>query len=282
MLDWQMQIGSVLMGPTTSYIVTGVDGFGQGAVRVGDLARPQVSGTYYGTDTYDARSLTIDITISGQGSAAQCMANYDALMAAWQLPYGADTTTLTFQVPGRQTLAMIGRPRKVAVTDSFASLKSGFIVLTLEFYSAFYQVFGSAVTPYTVSPASATTGRSYNRTYSYNYGGSASGNALVPNNGTTPYWPTVVINGPCTNPFVQNVTTGQTLSFQTVLGGSDVLTVDMDARTVLLNGTASRTNAVLVGSQFWPLLAGNNNILFNATAAGGATAVVQARDAYLG
>lgn len=281
--DWSVQIGSVLMGPGTQYKILSIAGLGQGEIRKSDLVRPTAHGNYFGVDTYDGRQAVVSLYISGQGSATAALALYDALVTQWQLAPNQDTTQLTFQLPGRTgALALIGRPRKIAVTDDFASLKSGIIRVELEFYSAFHAIFSAAVTPYVVSPAAATSGRTYNKTFNYSYGGAASGNANVVNNGTTYYWPVILIKGPCINPFVQNVTTGQTFSTSITLGSSDTLTIDMDAKTMVLNGTASRMNAYVPGSTWWFLVPGSNNILYNATTGTGSTATVQSRDAYLG
>lgn len=282
-LDWQVQIGSVVMGPGTGYKILGIAGLGQGEIRKSDLVRPTAHGNYFGVDTYDGRQIVVKLYISGQGSASSALALYDALLTAWQLAPNQDTTQLTFQLPGRAgALGAIGRPRKISVTDDFASLKSGIIQLELEFFSAFHAIFSAAITPYIVSPAAATTGRTYNKTYNYSYGGAASGNASVVNNGTTYYWPVINIAGPCINPFIQNVTTGQTFSTNITLAGGDVLTIDMDAKTMVLNGTASRMNAYVPGSTWWYLIPGTNSILYNATSGNSSTATVQSRDAYLG
>lgn len=285
--DWQVNIGSVQMGPGTGYKILSIEGLGQGTVRNSDLVRPTAHGNYFGVDTYDGRQIVVKLYISGTdgafGTPSQtARARYDALVTQWQLAPNQDTTTLVFQMPGQETLCSIGRPRKISVTDGFASLKSGIIQLELEFYSAYHALFSNAITPYVVSPAIATSGRTYNKTYNYSYGGAASGNALVMNNGTTYYWPVILINGPCINPFIQNVTTGQTMNLSITLGVGDVLTIDMDAKTIVLNGTASRMNAYVPGSTWWYLVPGTNNILFNAASGTSSSATVQSRDAFLG
>lgn len=70
---------------------------------------------------------------------------------------------------------------------------------------------------------------------------STSGHLTVTNEGNISSPPVIVITGPVTNPIVDNDTTGQSIYTQALaLTASDTLTLDVAARTVVLNGTTSR------------------------------------------
>lgn len=97
--------------------------------------------------------------------------------------------------------------------------------------------------------------------------GGATGVVTVTNAGAYESWPTLRILGPVTDPVVENITTGHRLRLAPLsLGAGDYLDVDMDARSVLLNGSASRRGAVAADSDWWSLAPGDNAVRFGAAA----------------
>lgn len=277
--DWTISVGALTMGPGTAYIVHGLEGFGSPDVRTTDAPRPQQHGDFRGYSTYASRTVIITLTVNGVGDST-CFAAYSALMAAWQLG-GVSDTQLNIQVPGRGAMALLGECRRVSA-DDLSRLKTGSIGVTLEFYSEYSSLFSAASVDVTVGIGTITTGRTYSTIFPMSYGGGGAGIQTVNNAGNTAYAPLVKITGPCTNPIVENITAGKAVSFSIVLGVGDVLWVDMDSRTVLLGGTASRRSALLPGSAFWTLGPGANQIRYTATSGPGSSATVTARDAWIG
>jgi hypothetical protein len=94
--------------------------------------------------------------------------------------------------------------------------------------------------------------------------GSSGGRLSLDNAGTVATWPTWRISGPCADPVIVNTQTGEELAFQIRLAAGEVLVVDTDARTVLLQGLASRRSAMLPHSRWFPLLRGGIDIAFRA------------------
>jgi hypothetical protein len=82
----------------------------------------------------------------------------------------------------------------------------------------------------------------------------------ITNSGNVIAYPVITLTGSATNPTITNTTTGQLFS---ILGltttGTDVITIDMANRTVLLNG-GSILGYVTTTSSWWPLLVGGNSI----------------------
>ncbi len=78
-----------------------------------------------------------------------------------------------------------------------------------------------------------------------------------------------VINGPVVDPFLENTATGEIVRLTGTLDAGDYLVVDSDARTVLLNGTASRYSWVSPGSTWWQLEPGANSVRYGATSGSG-------------
>lgn len=110
--------------------------------------------------------------------------------------------------------------------------------------------------------------------------GVATNVATAVNDGTFPTRPVVTFTGPVTDPAIANLTTGRTLAFTYDLAAGESLTVDFDARSVLLNGEVSRAYAIDYGSAWWDLQPGNNDVQY---AAGGGTgqATITYRSAWI-
>lgn len=282
LLDYQLSIGSLVLGPGTPYLVHSVDGFGTPEVRTSDVARPQRDGDFVGLDTYGSRVLTIDVSVTGSDSA-DALANYDALVAAWRLSGGATTAPLTHKLPGRVESILLGRPRRLSA-DSFDRLKTRRIGVKLEYYSPDAAVYSSAQTVAQADIATIVGGRTYAKTFPVAYGGGTSGVVTLVNAGNFPVWPVVrFYGGPSgsSNPSIENITAGKTLTYAAAIAAGDYVEIDMDARTVLLNGTATRRANLAVGSKWWALDPGASSVRYAGSGAG-SYATVTYRSAWLG
>jgi hypothetical protein len=111
--------------------------------------------------------------------------------------------------------------------------------------------------------------------------GSSGGRLALENAGTAPTWPTWRIAGPCRDPVVVDTGTGDQLAFALELRAGERLDVDADARTVLLQGAASRRSALLPESRWFPLPPGTTRVVFRAVEFTGATLTAQWRDAWM-
>ena len=111
-----------------------------------------------------------------------------------------------------------------------------------------------------------------------------SGLRVANNVGDYETWPTLEITAPAgaTNPRIENVTTGDILRLDIALAAGDVLTITTNPRrrSVLLNGSTDRYNAVDPTSSFFALQPGGNTLRYSATGAGGSTLVASWRAAY--
>lgn len=84
-----------------------------------------------------------------------------------------------------------------------------------------------------VNPA-LITGRTYDKTYSYTYGSSASpgGVLIATNQGDSPAYPVFTITGPVNFPTVANVTTGQQFQVNAVIGAGSQVIIDSNTGSV--------------------------------------------------
>lgn len=109
-------------------------------------------------------------------------------------------------------------------------------------------------------PVGEVTGRTYNKTYDYNYGSVVNpGGAGTANNaGDIDAWPVFEITGPVDNPVITNETTGRAFLVSGVIGAGEVVTID--ARTGVVDPASYR----LVGRP-WQLAPGPNFIRWRAS-----------------
>lgn len=109
-------------------------------------------------------------------------------------------------------------------------------------------------------PSTAVTGRTYSKTYSFNYGAvvNPGGAGTAINAGDITAWPVFEITGPVDSPIITNETTGESfLVVGTVTAGN---TLTIDARTGVIDPASYR----LVGRPFG-LVPGPNFIRWRAT-----------------
>lgn len=96
--------------------------------------------------------------------------------------------------------------------------------------------------------------------------GAGGGTLLLTNSGNTSTWPTWTITGPVTDPVILNTTTGERLAFSGLtIDAGQTLTLDTDARTVMLQGVASRRGKLTANSSWFPLRRGSTPIAFQAS-----------------
>ena len=281
--DYTMQIGDgLVIGAGTEYIVTEVDGFGIPAVRNGDTPRPSDRGSFFGRDFIGHRMVTVKVTVVGD-SDSDALDNLEALFAAWQLatPDGDAYMPLRFQVPGRDTRRFHGRPRDAAVDET--AIQGAQIPVTLLFATADPSIFSDDLSSDTVPLADPGGGRSYPLTFPrvFGSGGVAGGVIFATNQGNYATRPVATIVGPCVNPSIENVDTGEVMAFTITLASTDTLVVDFDARTVELNG-ASRYSTKTTASTWFELAPGTTEIHFTASSfTAGAELTLEWRSAWM-
>lgn len=279
MADYQLTIGTLTLGASTDYQLRGgPDGLGLPELRTSDTPRPQDHGLFWGNDYFGKRTFTLDVTILGD-DAGDVAAKMDALTAAWQPPSGADATSpLTIDLPGQVARTLDGRPRRAAY--NLDNLKSGVIVATLQ-YEAADPRFYSAETVLSTAAATTGGGRTYNRVYPLVYAaGGTGGTVLVTNLGNFPSRPVLRVNGPSNTPRIENITAGKFLAANLAVAAGEYLEFDLDAHTVLLNGTASRYGTLVAGSSWWEIAPGDNSLRFTSADSAG-TLDVHFRSAWL-
>jgi hypothetical protein len=127
----------------------------------------------------------------------------------------------------------------------------------------------TAAATYLTGLPSEPGGRSYPRSYPYNYGAYSPGQTgavVIVQEGDYDLTPAqITIRGPVMTPRVAHVQTGRSLAFNLTLTADQTLVLDLGAQTALLNGTASRAGTIMPGSAWFGLVPGSNEIQFRGT-----------------
>jgi len=273
--------GFVFGGAGSPYQVTSVDGLeGLPTLRVQDANRGYLDGMFTGRDFLSGRTIKIQMLILA-GNGLSAFQNF-GLLQTNLIPQQTGTTPLQFQLSPNTALQYINarvRARKTLVDPEFTF---GFIKAEYEFFCPDPRYYDNTVQTASMT-YSTPLGRTYPRVYPLTYGGGSNTQSVqVTNSGWTNTYPQISIYGPVTNPVVGNLTTGQALNFNYTMAQSDIITIDLQYRTILLNGSPARN--LLLGSSTWfAAQPGANQFYFvgTGTTYGVTNATVQWNNAYI-
>ena len=206
------------------------------------LARRHGSADF--TSLYGPRSFQIAGEVWG-ATAANLWSAVDALKA--RLALDAADLTLTFTRTGRVAQRCYVRP---GGEWEFPMRGGGpFLAFSGSLVAADPRIYSDTLHSETYDPSVSATGNglSFPLTFPLTFYGTASGNLSVENAGTFPTYPTLVVNGPATNPVIENVTTGETITTTASLAtSSDSLWIDVGKREVRLNGSSGTLRPDLI------------------------------------
>lgn len=285
--NWQVEYAGLAMGPDTPYeLVAPIEGISDHPeVRTSDAVRLRAHGLLPGDDFLDGRSVTLRLEIGATSDTA--LSNAIAVMKAALAPAGLETP-LVFQIPGVAgggVRRINARPRKLALpidTEHYFRLATA----TVAFDATDPRIYDETVTTLTTGLAASPPGLAWSLTWNLNWGGASMGNAVAASNAGTFATPWAArIDGPVTNPGIENMSTGQVLSLAgdagLVLGLGEYVEMDSTTRTVLLGGTASRYSKLTANSSWWDLPPGATTLRFLGTTSGSPQLAVSFRSAWI-
>jgi hypothetical protein len=255
--EWQIEIAGVLIGAGTDVLVSEVEGLGVPDLRTQDVDNPAGDGAFPGVDLYGARTVRIEAGIRTTADPATALDILGRLHGAADDPTvrtaaGAQTV-LRLRWPGRTTRRLYGRLRRVEATST-ANALHGWIPLDLEFAALdprFHADDASALT-LALSPdglggfraplvAPLTTGVAI----------PDERRGWVRNDGDLPAWPSLRITGPCTNPRIRHVESGQVIELSVALRSSEYAEIETrpGTRWALRNGSGNLAPALSTASR---------------------------------
>jgi len=236
MSNYQVIFNGITIGSGTNYVIQNIDGLGGTApLRVQDDNRGYIDGSYSGRDFYDARTVTIDMLVLGDGShtAQYYYKQLQIAFAPQQLGYYKNPVLGTnpenylqlfqFQLNADTGLKrMYGRSRGLT-TPINPEFTYGYIVCRLEVYfpdSRYYDDAGTTGTGSTIT---------------------------VSNSGWAYSSPVISIASPSASGSITDGIT--TMTFASVPTGS-ALTVDLLQRVIYTGSTPAR-NIMTSASNGW-------------------------------
>ncbi len=266
-VDGQIELRGLKMGRGTPYPLRVFSPWGHPAVRTNDTPRPQDHGAFAGPEYYEPRRIPLTVQVAGvdQDETEELLA---ALGAVWAAPpdVPADATdTLTWRLGGRTYLAY-GRPRGAA--PDMSTFGSGIVEVVCRFQALDPVVYESAVFGGVTGPSASGGGHGFDLGFDHGFGPPGTpGVIAVVNRGNWPTRPVGRITagtGGLDDPRVTLLETGERLEVALHMAEGQWLDVDWRARTIMLNGTASRAYALRrPQSVWWQLPPGASTVRFD-------------------
>ena len=255
----------LVFGDGTNVDVRQVDGLLDVAgLRIGDVNRPADHGSFPGMHLLGPRVFTFTLdALDPLGATSTLEATIEQATAPRQAE-----SPLTFQIPGRTQRAVNCRPtRRRRTLDLSDTL--GIKRYVVEFQATDPRMYDAAWSSVAIPLPTASGGLTFPVTPPFTFGSATGGQAVVTNAGnfTAPWVATFV--GPLQDPSVSSAGLSVGVYMVGTLNAGETLVVDSAARTVLLNGTASRESWLLPTSRWFGLSPGANTIQLGATTGSG-------------
>jgi hypothetical protein len=249
---------TLAFGPGTPFAVESVGGLeDMPTIRVQDSPRPADIGYFKGQDLLDGRVITLGFGIHAVDQfdlATQKSLFQNAfLVSGDEIALYVYNSTRLINCRCRKRHFSYDAQRVARIEEALVELFAS----DPKLYDAYLQ---QAVVGLPVVLGGAT----FNALFNLAFGSSGAGGQVgVTNSGNFAARPVITIAGPVDNPIVANLSTGKSLALTISLSATDVLVIDMDARTIILNGSASRRSAMNSGSQWWDIPPGVNTLRFS-------------------
>lgn len=289
--DWQLQYRDLLIGPDSPYDAPVIDGLAAiPELRSNDRARLRRHGELAGDDFLGGRTLTLTLAFKDPADCTEATLDqvFGQNMHALRLAFrpGEAEEPLSLQIPGVAwgapgPVRVNCRPRRMAATIDrrWGRRVPAFAV---ELHATDPRIYDDAEQTGLAALPSPSGGLTFPVTPPLVFGTVSTGGTILADNAGT--FPTPVqfrIDGPVTNPRVENVTLGRALQLTYTLDASEHLLIDSDTRTVMLGGTASRYSALGEAPEWFDLAPGVNEIKFSALTATAGTLTASWRSAWI-
>lgn len=260
----RIQWGNLTFGPGSPYAVTGIEGLDDlPAIRSEDVDRPGQHGDYTGPDYTEARTVQLKLGLRGE-TPDDLRALSIALRNATQPQ--KQPAPLQFL---DQNILVWAKVRKRAIPyDAEYLWRIG--DAALELYCADPYLYGLEERTASTAAYSPSAGRTYPYAHPRVYGDAGtSGRLTAVNDGASPAYPVLRLDGPVANPAIEQLD-GGILTLDATLQVGEFLIIDTRSRAVLFMGSTPRRTWVRAGSA-WPLLQpGPNEIAYRGSALPGA------------
>ncbi|MEU8469599.1 hypothetical protein AB0F30_17025 [Streptomyces sp. NPDC029006] len=222
LVDWQYDLGGVLIGAGTSVNIIETTGLGRPPVRDSDVDQPSMDGQFAGPDYWAGRQIQLDAAVNIPGNPAACYDMVAALQAAMNTDavrlVGGQGMVLRIKRPGGPVKSLTVRARKL--DPEYAKVIHGYVPLDIELL-AHDPTFYADADSTTEIPLGWLTGGGFAAPvvapiYVQDGTVAADRPGWVTNAGDSDAWPIIRITGPCANVTVIHADSGRTLALPTL------------------------------------------------------------------
>ncbi|MEY9862878.1 hypothetical protein ABH935_008526 [Catenulispora sp. GAS73] len=282
--DGQIGYNGLVFGSGTSYVIaeTGITGWEDlPGFDTADSPRSGDHGSWPGPRYAQPRVITATVWLAP--ATRTDTSAITALRGATGIDL--DEQWLTVQLHGETLISAVRINQRAIPTDRQFALY-GVAKASVQFIATDPRRYTLTLQTLATSVPQPETGIVWPLTWPLSWGtAGSSGNLQVTNAGNAATHPVVTFTGPCTDPQLANVDTGQMIGYNLVLAATDVLTVDTGSGQVLLNGAADRRYAAMPNAtleEAFVLPPGSTTLAFRPSAgAPPASAKVAWRSAYM-
>lgn len=263
--DWRAEFRGLALGDGSPYELVAISGLlDLPEVRSSDRTLLRRHGLLPGDDFLGGRSVALTLEVQADDAGALGAA-LDDLLEAFRVGPGEEPFVFQFPgVAGGGKRLVYARTRKRSAPLDLSFLY-GRARVEVELFATDPRLYGFVEHSGTSPLPTAGGGVSFPMTYPVSFGALSTGGTIVATNaGTFPTSPFFRIDGPVTDPRIENLTTGESLVLDISVGAGEFLTIDVEARTVLLGGKASRYSSLESSSTWWDLEPGRNEVTFRA------------------
>lgn len=262
-------------------VVHSIEGLAYPNSRLSSYNRPGEFGSIVSNVLYSGRPITIIGSVYGN-TVIEYETRRQTLESALRIVRSANAVSLPSTLKFT-TMNDIALQADVFIKDFKMLAKDLHIAdFFLELYSPDYALFSQTLQSVSIS-RSTGGGSVYPFIYPIIYGAQTGGEQTFVNSGNVESYPIIYLNGPLTNPVIQNVTLGRSISLNLVLSSTDQVVINMKERTIVKNENESVIAYRTDDSRYWWLLPGNNVVRFFTGSSGDTgNAQIQFRDAFLG
>lgn len=240
-----------------NYIITGVTGLGAADIRSSSFLFSGRSGGLVTDQMFGFRQIAITGKIgNNSGTREQHQIDRAALFSALQIGdripvYITTFSNKTYRIDANVTDLKVEYAQRGYISDFLIQLTAG--------DPLFYSTDGGDEQTATVNLQAQTGGYTtpYDLPVDWAEGAQPT---IVVNSGNATVLPVIELHDEAHDPIITNQTTGETFALSISMADGDVIVIDMNNRTVTLNGSnimGNRTD----DSTWWGLTPGNNSIV---------------------
>jgi len=235
--------------------------------RVLDSEKPQDHGSFQlGSDYMQTRVVEMTIGMEDDYGSTTYQAKIDALKRVMRPRHINNEMILRWRYNGENARRLYCRPRRCNMPIDEISYH-GIRRADLMFEAGDPRIYDDSETFVTLFPGFTAGGLSFAHGFPHSFGSSVGGGGLVSNLGNfdTPIYGRVTAHSDGIQGWsLENVNSGEVFSMDIVMGDGEFLDFNFRDKTVLLQGTATRTNKVNRPESTWfTLEPGDTSLLFS-------------------